>query len=259
MEFEEQTVLITGSSTSIGFATAEAFLKAGARVMINGSTATRLKVAVDRLAGFGQSVAGQLADVKKSKDVTALVAATVERFGGLDIVVNGAGISHSCRVVDLSEEEWDLVLDINLKGAFLVSQAGVRAMLAQGRGGRIINITSGAGRSARVGTAPYSASKAGLMMLTKTMAMELGPDGITVNAVSPGLFPAKDKLRPLRPEYLEAYLNSIPLGYYGEPVDVANAVLFLASSRARYITGEVLTIDGGCLSGRFLLPENKKS
>jgi 3-oxoacyl-[acyl-carrier protein] reductase len=97
------------------------------------------------------------------------------------------------------------------------------------------------------------------MMLTKTMAMELGPDGITVNAVSPGLFPAKDKIRPLRPEYMEAYLKSIPLGYFGEPADVADAVLFLASSKAHYITGEVLTIDGGCLAGRFLLPENKKA
>jgi 3-oxoacyl-[acyl-carrier protein] reductase len=197
-----------------------------------------------------------LADVRNSKEVEFLVSSVVRCFGSIDILVNAAGISHSCRVVDLPEEEWNAVIDINLKGTFLVSKACAKVMLSQGRGGRIINIGSGAGLSARIGTAPYSASKAGLIMLTKTLAMELGPNKITANVVSPGLFPAKDKIRPLRPEYVESYLKSIPLGYFGKPKDVAEAVLFLASSKAHYITGEVLTIDGGTLAGRFLLPEN---
>lgn len=253
MEFADKAVLVTGSTTSIGFAIASAFLEAGARVMINGSDQGRLNAALRRLAGFGGRVGGHRADVRQAGEAAELVATVVGRFGGLDILVNCAGVSSSALVVDLTEAEWDWVLDTNLKGAFLVSQAAARVMLARDGGGRIVSIASTAGRSARPGAAHYCASKAGLILLTQTMALELGQHGITVNAVAPGLILADDKIRPPRPEYVAAFVKSVPLGYTGEPADIVRAVLFLASGQARYITGEVLTVDGGTLAGRLFL------
>ncbi len=258
MEFAGKTVLVTGGATCLGFATAAAFLEAGAQVMINGSTEARLEAARPRLAKYGDRVAIHRADVRESEQVAGLVRATVDRFGGIDILVNNAGTNGSFPVVEMPEAEWDRVVDINLKGTFLMSQAVGRVMLAQGRGGRIVNISSTAGRSARAGAAHYCASKAGVILLTQVLALELGRDGITVNAICPGLIPAPDKVRLPTQEYIESFVSAIPLGHPGEPEDIASTVLFLASEGAKYITGEVITVDGGTLAGRYFLPRDKK-
>ncbi|MBI3964609.1 MAG: SDR family oxidoreductase [Chloroflexi bacterium] len=259
MKFQGKTALVTGSATSIGFAIARTFLDQGANVVVNSNDQQLLDAALSRLASHGDRVAGQRADVRVRAEVQALVAKSVDQFGRVDILVNCAGVSTNGLVVDLPEEEWDFVLDTNLKGPYLVSQAAAKVMLEAGRGGRIVNITSAAGRSARAGAAHYAASKAGLILLTQTLALELGRAGITVNAVAPGLILSDDKVRKANPDYVAAFSKSIPVGYTGEPTDIANAVVFLASDEARYVTGEVLAVDGGVLAGRYFLPENTKA
>ncbi len=259
MEFEGKTVLVTGSGTSLGFATAKAFLECGGRVMINGSTRGRLNTALERLSGFGDRVDAHLADVRDGTQVAGLVNAVLDRFGGLDILVNNAGVNCSTLVEDMPEEEWDRVVDINLKGPFLVCREAIKVFKRQGRGGSVINISSTAGRSARIGAAPYSASKAGLILLTQVLALEWGRYGIRVNAVCPGFISAPDKVRVPDPAYQAAFIKGVPLGKAGEPIDIAETVVFLASDRAKYITGEIITVDGGTLAGRYFLPENPES
>jgi 3-oxoacyl-[acyl-carrier protein] reductase len=256
VNFADQVVLITGSSSSIGFATAEAFLEAGGRVMLNGSGQEKLGSALKRLDRFGDRVDGHRADVRYGPEVSGLVEATVKRFGTLDVLVNCAGVTTSFPVLDIPEEEWDRAMEVNLKGPFLVSKAAAKVMLAQGRGGRIVNVASLAGLSPRPGIAHYGASKAGLILFTRAMAMEVGKFGITVNAVAPGVIIAKDKGTQPAPGFLEIFSRSVPLGRVGDPSDVAGAVLFLASSQAAYITGVVLTVDGGATAGRYQLPES---
>lgn len=257
-EFAGKTVLVTGSSTALGFATATAFLDHGASVMVNNHTQGPLDGALQRLARYRDRVAGCRADIRDSNEVARLVATTAQRFGGLDIVVNNAGTNSSTPVEDMAEEEWDRVVDTNLKGTFLVSRAAIPLLKRAAGGGRIVNISSTAGRSARIGAAPYCASKAGVLLLTQTLALELGRDGITVNAVCPGFIYAEDKTRQTSAEYREAFVAGVPLGRVGEPRDIADAVLFLASERAKYITGDVMTIDGGTLAGRYFLPNSRQ-
>jgi len=258
MEFDGKTVLVTGSATALGFATATAFLDNGARVMVNNDTQAPLDGALQRLASYGDRVAGCRADIRKSSDVDRLVASTLDRFGSLDVVVNNAGTNTSTLVEDLTEAEWDRVVDTNLKGTFLVCRAAIPLLKRAVNGGRIVNLSSTAGRSARIGAAPYCASKAGVLLLTKTLALELGRDGITVNAVCPGFIYAEDKTRQPSKEYREAFIAGVPLGRVGEPRDIAEVVLFLASERAKYITGDVITVDGGTLAGRYFLPNSKQ-
>ena len=258
MEFAGRTVLVTGSATALGFATATAFLDGGARVMLNNDTQGPLDGALARLARYGDRVGGCRADIRDSAEVDRLLAAVTERFGSLDIVVNNAGTNSSVPVEQMSEAEWDRVVDTNLKGTFLVSRAAIPRMKHSGRGGRIVNIASTAGRSARIGAAAYCASKAGVLLLTKTLALELGRDGITVNAVCPGFIYAEDKRLQPSSEYRDAFVAGVPLGRLGEPCDIADAVLFLASERAKYITGDVITVDGGTLAGRYFLPNSKQ-
>jgi NAD(P)-dependent dehydrogenase (short-subunit alcohol dehydrogenase family) len=258
MEFAGRTVLVTGSATALGFATATAFLDRGARVMVNSDTQATLDAALGRLARHGDRVAGCRADIRDSADVAGLFEATAERFQGLDILVNNAGTNSSTPVEALAEAEWDRVVDTNLKGTFLVCKAAIPLLKRAGRGGRIVNIASTAGRSARIGAAAYCASKAGVLLLTQTLALELGRDGITVNAVCPGFIYAEDKTRQPSSDYREAFVAGVPLGRVGEPRDIAEAVLFLASQRAKYITGDVMTVDGGTLAGRYSLPDSRQ-
>lgn len=258
MEFDGKTVLVTGSATALGFATAVAFLESGARVMVNGSTQDRLDRALERLAKYGDHVGGYRADVRDSAEVSGLLGAVIERFGRLDILVNNAGTNSSMPVEEMPEEEWDRVVDTNLKGTFLVCKAAIPVMKRPGRGGRIVNISSTAGRSARIGAAAYCASKAGVLLLTRTLALELGREQITVNAVCPGFIYAEDKVRAPSPEYMSAFVSGVPLGRVGEPRDIAGAVLFLAGEQAKYISGEVITVDGGTLAGRYFLPSSKQ-
>ncbi len=258
MDFAGKTVLVTGSATALGFATATAFLESGASVMVNNVTQGPLDMAMERLAGHGDRVAGYRADVRDSTQVTGLIRNVVERFARLDILVNNAGTNSSIPVEEMPEEEWDRIVDTNLKGTFLVCKAAIPVMKKPGRGGRIVNISSTAGRSARIGAGAYCASKAGVLLLTQTLALELGRDAITVNAICPGFIYAEDKVRAPSPEYRDAFVSGVPLGRVGEPRDIADAILFLASERAKYITGDVITVDGGILAGRYFLPSSKQ-
>ena len=192
-------------------------------------------------------------DVRSAEAVDAAMAHIADVHDGVDVAVNNAAIYPNTAVVDMGEDEWDAVLDTNLKGAFLFLRAAARAMLAQRRGGKLCAITSGAYRSARRGAAHYCASKAGLVLLAQTLALELAEHQINVNVVSPGFIEVG--LRPgVSVDYREQIKHDIPLGHFGEPTDIAAAVAFLCSDDAKFVTGSVLTVDGGSGAGRFHLP-----
>lgn len=251
MRFEGKVALVTGAAQGIGSAIAGHFLAAGARVVLNDRSSERVMAGIARLGGAQPSLFGVAADVTRRVEVEALITAAADHFGRLDIVVNNAGLYPVTPVLDMSEEEWDMVLDVNLKGTFLVSQAAARQMAAQGDGGAIVNISSGSHKIARMGCAHYCASKAGVVMLTQVLAMELAPHRIRVNAVAPGLIEVPDPLTPGTPDYVAATLAVIPAGRLGTPDDVAQAVLMLADPAADYVTGALLAVDGGLSVGRM--------
>ncbi len=245
-----RVVLVTGAARGIGRGIAEAFAAAGDRVVVadhDGDEADRVAGA---LRAAGADALAVRVDVRDAAAVGAMVAGAVERFGRIDVLVNNAGVYPNTPVLEMAEAEWDAVFDTNAKGAFLVSQAVAAAMVARGGGGRIVNISSGAAVLGRPGAAHYCASKAAVDMFTKVLAIELAPHGILVTAVAPGLIavPGAD----LAPEYVEALVALTPVKRAGQPADVANAVLFLASPAASFITGTILGVDGGGLAGRPL-------
>jgi 3-oxoacyl-[acyl-carrier protein] reductase len=242
--FKDKVVLVTGGSRGIGRSIALAFAKQGATVVIsyagNEAAAQETLGLIQAAGAKGESVRFDVAD-------TAACASTVEGIvkthGRLDVLVNNAGVAVDGLVMRVKDEDWDKQLDTNLKGAFALIRAASRPMMKQ-RGGAIINLTSVVGEMGNGGQAAYSASKAGLIGLTKSVARELASRNIRVNAVSPG-FIGTDMTSHLEGETREKMLAAIPLGRLGSPEDVANAVLFLASDTAAYITGEVLKVNGG--------------
>jgi NAD(P)-dependent dehydrogenase (short-subunit alcohol dehydrogenase family) len=244
-EFEGQVVVVTGAGKGIGRGIACGFARRGGRVVLAGRTPSSLqKVADEILAAGGQALVVR-ADVSQIAGVDGLVTATVEQYGRLDVLVNNAGVYLTSPVVEMSEAEWDQTMDADLKGVFLCSQAAARQMVKQGSG-RIVNITSIAQvRGGTPGHAHYGAAKAGVGAFTKTLAKELGPFGITVNCVAPGLIEDTEMGQVSRTLMGDAYLATIPLGRLGTVQDVVEAVLFLASARAGYITGETLNVNGG--------------
>lgn len=241
---EGKVALVTGASRGIGRAVALRLAADGANVAVNYNSGSdeASALAMEIVSSGRQAVALQ-ADVSDPAQADELIAATVEAFGSLDILVNNAGITRDGLLMRLSEDDWDSVLDTNLKGAFLCTKAGIRPMLRQ-RSGRIVNMSSVVATTGNVGQANYTAAKAGLIGFTKTVAREVATRGITVNAVAPG-FIETQMVEAISEDLRQQIVERIPLGYFGTPSDVAALVAFLSSDDARYITGQVLGIDGG--------------
>ncbi|MGG0450501.1 3-oxoacyl-[acyl-carrier-protein] reductase [Priestia megaterium] len=239
-----KVAVVTGASRGIGRAVAIELGKLGAKVVVNysGSEAKALEV-VDEIKGLGTDAIAVQANVAESDSVQAMIKEAISTFGSVDILVNNAGITRDNLLMRMKEDEWDDVININLKGVFLCTKAVTRQMMKQ-RAGRIINISSIVGVSGNAGQANYVAAKSGVIGLTKTTAKELASRNITVNAVAPG-FIATDMTDKLNEEVQAEMLKQIPLASFGQPEDVANAVAFLASDASRYITGQTIHVDGG--------------
>ena len=241
---EDKVALVTGGSRGIGRAIALRLAAEGADLAICARNTEAADAVAAEIEALGRRCLVRQTDVANSEQAAALVAATLEELGRLDVLVNNAGVTRDNLLMRMKEEDWDEVLAINLKGAFNCAKAAVRPML-KARGGRIVNITSVVGLQGNAGQANYAASKAGLIGLTKSLARELASRGITANAVAPGLVPETGMTGGLAEEVQKQMLAAVPLGRAGTPEDVAHAVAFLASEQAAYITGQVLAVDGG--------------
>jgi 3-oxoacyl-[acyl-carrier protein] reductase len=232
--------LVTGSTRGIGRAIAETLAGAGARVAVVGRDQAR---AADAAEQIGHDAMGFACDVGDPASIVALIAAVEKAFGQIDILVNNAGLTRDNILFRIKDEDWDAVLDANLRGAFVAIRAASRGMIKR-RWGRIINIASVVGITGNKGQANYAASKAGLIGLTKSVAKELGSRNVLVNAVAPG-FIDTDMTAAMTPEARASLSGQIPLERLGSPRDIAGVVTFLASEHAAYITGQTLVVDGG--------------
>jgi len=240
---EAPVAIITGSARGIGLEIARTMGEAGYRIVLSDVNEEGLAVAKKDLEAAGMTVISCKADVSRSEDAESLTNAALAAFGRIDTLVNNAGITRDGLIMRMDEDSWDLVLKINLKGTFLLSKAVVRPMLKQ-KCGSIINIASVIGLMGNAGQANYAASKAGIIGFTKSFAKEFGRKGIRANAIAPGFI--NSEMTAVLPEKVkEQMLAQIPMNSFGNPRDVANAVVFLASDKASYITGQVLTVDGG--------------
>lgn len=254
-EFQDQLVIVTGAASGIGRAIALAYLDQGACVLMVDARPEALEALYEGLDGAGRSRSRVIGvDVREPAQVLGAMQYARQWHGPANILVNAAGLYPSVPFVDMEEADWDRVLDTNLKGPFLMSQAFAKALIQESHSGVVVNITSGAAYRARPGAAHYATSKAGLVMLTQAMALELAPYGIRVNAVSPGFVRVDSAVNPLSPGYVEAITQTIPLGRVGRPEDIAEAVLFLSSQRSKWTTGSILRVDGGSGTGTNQLP-----
>ncbi|NLW46441.1 MAG: 3-oxoacyl-[acyl-carrier-protein] reductase [Firmicutes bacterium] len=242
MRLAHEVAIITGAARGIGKAITDALVKEGAAVVLSDVNEEVHKVAEAIRESGGQAVS-IVGNVTKQSDCEAMVDLALKTFNKLDILVNNAGITKDNLLLRMSEEDWDAVLDINLKGTFLCAKAAIKPMMKQ-RSGKIINIASVIGQMGNTGQANYSASKGGVIAFTKTMAKELGSRNIRVNAIAPGFIESK-MTEVLSEEARQRLLELIPLRKLGKPEQVANAVVFLASSEACYLTGQVINVDGG--------------
>ena len=241
-KFEGQVALVTGASRGIGAAIAAELARRGLRVIGTATSDAGAARIGDALSAH-PGCTGRTLDVNDAKGVDALVEAVVQEHGALHVLVNNAGITRDMLSMRLKDEDWDAVLDTNLKAVFRMSRAVMRTMMKQ-RYGRIVNITSVVGASGNPGQANYAAAKAGVAGMSRALARELGSRGITVNCVAPG-FIETDMTGKLTAEQHKALLAQIPLGLLGKPADVANAVAYLASPEAAYVTGQELHVNGG--------------
>jgi 3-oxoacyl-[acyl-carrier protein] reductase len=246
MKLKDKVALVTGSSRGVGKAIALAFAKEGAKVMVN---YTSNEKAANEVLETIQKMGGQArvfkADVAKKAEAQALVQATVDAFGGLDILVNNAGFTRPAMMLKMTEDQWDAVVNIHMKGAWLCAQAAAPHMIAK-NGGKIINVTSVAGMVGTVGQINYSAAKGGVISMTKSMARELARNNICANVISLGIVPTDMSEKITTDEKLkEIYMNRILLKRFGETEELTPAFVFLASDDASYITGQLLAVDGG--------------
>ena len=253
MRLANKTALITGGTSGIGRTTAVLFAKEGARVAITGCNEMRGLAVVEEIEAASGTAIFIRSDVRSAAECRQAVEQTLQTFGRLDILFNNAGVFYPNTVPDSTEEEWDLTLDICLKGTYLMSKFALQAMLAQ-KSGVIINNSSGWGLVGGNAAAAYCAAKGGVVLLTKAMAIDHGPQGIRVNCVCPGdvdtpMLPEDARRRGMKWEDYLATASDRPMGRIGKPEEIAAAVLFLASDEAQFITGAVLAVDGGGTAG----------
>jgi len=247
IEIKDKVALITGGVQGMGLSIAEEFLNAKAKVAISDINEEGLREMTEKLRSqFGASIAGIVADIARPEDVRRMVSEAAQKFGAIDILVNNAGFSGLNLFWEMPDEEWDKSFDVNLRGAFLCTREVAKLMLGKGIKGRIINISSINSFMPTTGLSAYSASKAGLQMFTRAAAVELGPLGINVNAISPGgtMTPGTELFFGF-PRVKEEFLERTPKGRLGEPTDIARVCLFLASDYAEWVTGETIVVDGG--------------
>jgi len=244
MDFKGKTVLVTGASKGIGREIAISFAKSQANVVLNASRmSTYFEDVINYFNENKFSYTVAIGNVANVDDVKNIFEKAKETFGNVDILVNNAGITKDMLLMKMTEEEFDKVIDVNLKGTFNCTKQAIRPMMRK-KWGRIINISSIIGLIGNPGQANYAASKAGIIGFTKSVAKEIGKKGITCNAIAPG-FIVSDMTQSLSDELKSKYLQGVPVGRFGEAIDVANAVMFLASEYAEYITGQVINVDGG--------------
>lgn len=245
-----KTAIVAGAGRGIGSGVARCLASAGANVVVVDKIEDRARQVADSIVADRGTAAALVADLLEPADSDMIVRTTVEQFGRVDILANVAGGAWAYvpyrRMHDMTDHEWGLVFNLNLNYVFTLTRATIRAMLAQGGGGAIVNIASIAGIFSSPNSSAYGAAKAGIVSLTRTLAHEYGPDGIRINAVAPGRVetPAASS-ETLDTAQLEDYSETIPMGFLGDPADIGNAVVFFASDLARYVTGQTLLVDGG--------------
>lgn len=251
-EFQGKVAIVTGAAGGINRVILTRLAEEGAKcvlVDINDEWGQALAAV---LGGRGLEVTYIRTDVRYGDQVNAAVERAVETYGRLDILVHGAGVGVHHEIVEMSDAEWDLQIDVQLRGAFLLSRAVGRQLIQQGEGGRIILIGSTAGNNARPMSGPHAASKAAEIQLARVMALEMGKHHITCNVVAPGLTDISGiSLSSQSPEYQQAFVSQVPLGRLAVPDEIADAVLFIASDRARFISGQLLCVDGGYSAGKL--------
>jgi NAD(P)-dependent dehydrogenase (short-subunit alcohol dehydrogenase family) len=250
-ELKDKVAIVTGGTSGIGRDTGVLFAKAGAKVVVAGRREAEGKETVDLIRAAGGDGMFVKGDVSKAADVQALIQKTVAKFGRVDVAFNNAGIEGNwIPIAEQSEEDWDRVIDINLKGTWLCLKYEIQQMLKQGGGGAIVNMSSVAGLMGNAGSATYCASKHGVMGLTKAAALENARSGIRVNAVCPAVIETPMAERAFaEPEMNKFVLGLHPLGRFGKPMEVAEAVLWMCSDRASFMTGHSIVLDGGFLAG----------
>lgn len=248
LDFKNRVVIVTGGGSGIGAGISRRFGQAGASVVVNYLTSeSGAREVVEQIEGMGARAIAIGADVSQAVDVNRMIDSVLESFNRIDVLINNAGIFPLSTLQEMTEEHWDQVVDASLRSTFLCTQAAANQMINRGEGGAIVNITSIEAENPAPMHAHYNAAKGGVHMFTKSVANELGPHGIRVNAVAPGLI-WKDGIEQEWPDGVERWLKAAPLGRLGMPDDVADACLFLASPAARFITGASLLVDGGVMT-----------